>query len=99
MSPFLEHTSSSILREKLCSKQIMKALTALVRTSKFSILQNEGIIALTLLFTYVTNAEATEPIENGKDSFLPNFEDAAELAINLCVFFKLWWSSLHRKSH
>ncbi|CAO3669084.1 unnamed protein product [Umbelopsis ramanniana] len=46
-----ENVSSVVLRERLCSKQIVIALAALVRSSKFSILQNEGIIALTLLFT------------------------------------------------
>lgn len=48
---FIENVSSVLLRERLCSKQIVIALAALVRSSKFSILQNEGIIALTLLFT------------------------------------------------
>ncbi|KAG2187025.1 hypothetical protein INT44_003253, partial [Umbelopsis vinacea] len=46
-----ENVSSVVLRERLCSVQIVKALAALIRSSKFSILQNEGIIALTLLFT------------------------------------------------
>ncbi|KAI8577275.1 hypothetical protein K450DRAFT_282785 [Umbelopsis ramanniana AG] len=50
-----ENVSSVVLRERLCSIQIVKALAALVRSSKFSILQNEAIIALTLLFTQENN--------------------------------------------
>ncbi|KAH8547591.1 armadillo-type protein [Umbelopsis sp. PMI_123] len=52
-----ENISSGVLRERLCSKKVVTALTALVCTSKFSILQNEGIIALTLLFTQQSSDE------------------------------------------
>lgn len=61
-----EHASSSLLKERLCSLKTVTALTALVRSSKFSILQNEGIISLTLLFTYAGNADNNEHIKTGK---------------------------------
>jgi len=65
-----EHASSSLLKERLCSLKTVTALTALVRSSKFSILQNEGIISLTLLFTYAGNADNNEHIKTALDAFV-----------------------------
>ncbi|GAB5586692.1 hypothetical protein Unana1_01592 [Umbelopsis nana] len=65
-----EHASSSLLKERLCSLKTVTALTALVRSSQFSILQNEGIISLTLLFTYAGNADNNEPIKTALDAFV-----------------------------
>ncbi|KAM3583919.1 hypothetical protein VKS41_003884 [Umbelopsis sp. WA50703] len=64
-----EHTSSNILREKLCTAKISKALASLVQTSKFSILQNEGIISLTLLLSYASNYQPKEVISSALNIF------------------------------
>ncbi|KAG2178013.1 hypothetical protein INT43_003266 [Umbelopsis isabellina] len=64
-----EHTSSIILREKLCTTTIMKALVSMVQTSKFSVLQNEGIISLTLLLSYASNNQPNEVVYSALNIF------------------------------